>query len=152
MYLHKRWRGAAVGAHSPSGAPRQGLQLPSSRATARASPAELHAAFLNGLPSSTHVCRGLLSMVPSSRTMPTPILLALPSMPSAMCMAAVGEVRGLAPGEAFGQRASVDVLDRPWSPRSAKLSLSVLLALLSSAELGAVRETLATAASLLTCW
>ena len=38
------------------------------------------------LPQSawTHVCLGLASMAPSSATMPTPILLADPSMPSAI--------------------------------------------------------------------
>lgn len=38
-------------------------------------------------PHQTHVCRGLLRMVPSSRTMPTPILLAEPSMPRTTAMA-----------------------------------------------------------------
>ena len=61
------------------------------------------AAARRRLSRPAHVCRGLLRISPSSRTMPTPILLALPSMPRQCSISsAVGEpaVAGTKPNPA----------------------------------------------------
>lgn len=60
-----------------------GLTL-TSCAAAMAPPLLLRLSYRHWQPSTkpTHVCRGLLRISPSSLTMPTPILLADPSIPS----------------------------------------------------------------------
>lgn len=67
-----------------------GLQQLRARAEPPACPLPTDGGQLSLLALCSHVCRGLLRISPSSRTMPTPILLALPSMPSAISMAALG--------------------------------------------------------------